>query len=188
MSFDIKAEIKKPWVKWGLAIVAVIGVVVIYRSYSGSGSGSQSTASTGMTDSQAHDLASITMQQNQIAAQAASQESSQSYNLSALKESDTTQLSAMHIKADSDLALAGIQLTGLQSQLSAQTEQQKNQLNSVVQQAQIVADTQMHISDVQAGVATNASNNQKAIAKDTNRTNLVGGIVNTIGKVFGGLF
>ena len=127
MSIDIKAALKKPWVKYGLIAVGVIGAFVIFRS--ASSSSSDSTNSTGESDADYAADAQTAQTQIQASAAAASQSSAQSFQLQEQQESDATNLSALgqnlaaqlHINDSNNatsVSLANIQLTGLQDQLT----------------------------------------------------------------------
>lgn len=146
MSFDFKAAIKKPWVKYSLIGIAVLGVGYILMSRSSSGSTGSATDSSGATDAATVSAnAQLSAQQAALSAQSASQESQQNFQLAGLKETDAFQLAALDKTNTANLALSQIQLTGLQSQLAEQS----------------------HVADLSAGVQNNNTNQAASVAKKT---------------------
>ena len=61
MAFDFKAALKKPWVKYALIAIGVIGAYYIYQSVSGGGS-SSSTNSDGMSDAEVQAEAALVLE------------------------------------------------------------------------------------------------------------------------------
>ena len=168
MSLDIKAAIKKPWVKYGLIAVGVIGAFYIFRSATSS---SSSTDSTGSSDTGPNDAA-IAQTQIQASAAAASQDSAQGFQLDQQKEADATNLSALgqnlaaqlHINDSNNatsVSLANIQLTGLQSQLA---------------EAQ-------HVNDNETAVYLNGQNTTAGVAKNASNNATKASTIGTIGTV-----
>jgi hypothetical protein len=151
MAFDFKAALKKKWVKVALAGIAFVSVFLIIRSRSASGSSSSgATSSTGLDDAQAADVTSLEEQQNQIQAASAAQSASIAAQESEQSESDQTGLTAQANNNQTQIALAGIQLTGLQDQLTAQTTQNQDTLNAQVSLANIAANEQTSIAQTNA--------------------------------------
>lgn len=153
MSMDIKAALKKPWVKYGLIAVGFIGVFYIISSRSSSASTDSGSGDTGPND------AAIAQTQIQASAAAASQDSAQSFQLSQQTEADKTNLAAqaaslaaqLHINDSNNttsVSLANIQLTGLKAQLDEASHVNDNE-------------TAVYLNgqNTTAGVARNASNN-----------------------------
>lgn len=177
MELNFKEAIKKPWVKYTLVGIGSLGFVyIVYQRVNG-GANRAVQNSTGISDSQAHDLAQIQMQNAAIGATAASQNSSQSYGLATLQEKDKTGLTALQYSNAETLALANIQLSGLHATLDAQTTQQQNAINGTVSQAQILANEQMHISDTQAGVNNNAIHNAAVTQQNQSNDSLLGQVL-----------
>jgi hypothetical protein len=182
MAFDFKAALKKKWVKVALAGIAFVGVFLIIRSRSASGSSSSAaTNSTGLDDAQAADMTSLEEQQNQIQAASAAQSASIAASESEQQESDSTGLQAQENNNQTQIALAGIQLNGLQDQLTAQTTQNQDTLNANVSLANIAAGEQESITQTVAGeqesiagdeLAGLISNNQTTMFQNSNASNV----------------
>ena len=165
MALDIKVALKKPWVKYTLIGVAVIGAILIIKSRMSSAAPVQTGTTDGLSDAQAADLTQLQGQQNQIAAQAAqttaqanAQQSAQDSQLALLQEQDKTtlaattlndgtSLSALNAQLDNTLAMGNLQLQGLNDQLQAATTQQLNQENSITQQQQNSLAAQININN-----------------------------------------
>lgn len=140
MAFDFKAALKKKWVRIALIFVAVGGAFLIFRSMTGSSAASTAaTSSTGLDDAQAADLTSENEQASAI--QASEQEQS---------ESDQTGLAATQDQDSTQISLAGIQLQGLDDQLTAQTTQNSDNDNATVSLANIAAGEQTSIASTEA--------------------------------------
>lgn len=169
MSFDFKAAIKKPWVKYSLIGIAVLGAVYIMwsRSSSSSSSGASGDASSSAADAatiQAN--AQLSAQQQALAASSAAQESQQNFQLAALKETDATQLAALTATNSSNLALANVQLTGLHDQLNEKS----------------------HEADLAAGVQNNNISTSGSVAKKNSDNAAIGAAVGTIGMIAAAFF
>lgn len=167
MSFDFKAAIKKPWVKYSLIGIAVLGVGYILMSRSSSASTSTDSGETSAVDAatvQAN--AQLSAQQQALAASASAQQSQQDFQLAALKETDATQLAALTATNSSNLALANVQLTGLQDQL---TEKQAE-------------------ATLAAGVQNNNISSSASVAKKNSDNQAIGGAVATIGVLAAAFF
>jgi hypothetical protein len=156
--FNFKEAIKKPWVKYALIAVGVIGAYVVFKSATGSSGSSSSSSSDSTAPSDAEVQASAAVQMNQdniAAAQAAQgtalqqQSASIAGSLTAQKEDDTTQI-----------ALANVQLAGLQQQLNEAQADHLSDNATVLGGETLVAQTQQLISDNQTSVAIGQSNNQ----------------------------
>lgn len=172
MSMDIKAALKKPWVKYGLIAVGFFGVFYILYTRE-SGSSSSSTTSSGESDAQYAADEQYAQAQLAASASSASQTSAQNFQLASQQESDTTNLAALKETDATNISLANVQLSGLQAQL-----------NQATQSAQIVANTQMHISDNQTSVslaqvqgATSVANTSSNNAVKSSTIGVVGGLV-----------
>jgi hypothetical protein len=168
MPFDIKAAIKKPWVKYGLIAVGVIGAFYIFRSASSS---STTDTTSGSTDTGPNDAA-IAQTQIQAGAAAASQSSAQSFQLQQQQESDTTNLSALgqnlaaqlHMNDSNNttsVALSNIQLQGLQSQLAEAS----------------------HVNDNETAVYLNGQNTTAGVAKNGQVQAKQGQTIATVGTI-----
>lgn len=168
MSFDIKAAVKKPWVKYGLIAIGVIGAFYIFRSASSS---SSSTDTSGSSDTGPNDAA-IAQTQIQASAGAASQDSAQGFQLDQQKEADATNLSALgqniaaqlHIDDSNNttsVSLANIQLTGLQSQLAEAA----------------------HVNDNETAVYLNGQNTTASVAKNGQVQAKQGQTIATVGNI-----
>lgn len=167
MSFDFKAAIKKPWVKYSLIGIAVLGVGYILMSRSSSTSTDTTTGSSDATDAATVSAnAQLSAQQAALSAQSSAQESQQNFQLAGLKETDATQLAALDKTNTANLALAQIQLTGLQSQLTEQS----------------------HVADLSAGVQNNNTNQAANVAKKQSDNQAIGGAVATIGVLAAAFF
>ncbi len=175
MSFDIKAAVKKPWVKYGLLAIGFIGVVYILYSRNAV---SDSTGTTGTSDTGPNDAA-IAQTQIQASAAVAAQDSGQNFQLAQQKEADATNLTAqsaslaaqLHINDSNNatsLALGNIQLQGLQAQLKEATDIQG-----------IQAQEQEHISDNQTAVSLGQQSTQYKTAVQQKQS----GAISTIGTV-----
>lgn len=168
MSLDIKAAIKKPWVKYALIAVGVIGAFYIFRSASSS---SSSTDTSGTSDTGPNDAA-IAQTQIQASASAASQDSAQGFQLDQQKEADATNLSALgqnlaaqlHINDSNNttsVSLANIQLTGLQSQLAEAS----------------------HVNDNETAVYLNGQNSTAGVAKTASNNAAKASTIGTVGTI-----
>lgn len=177
MPFDIKAAIKKPWVKYSLIGIGFLGVIYIIYSHA-----SASNASSTATGTNANDAA-IAQTQIQAGAAQQAQDSSQSFQLAALKEQDATTLAgqsasiAGQLQLNSQnnatsLSLANVQLQGLQAQLKEATDIQTIQANE-----------QTHISDNNTNVQLNNTNQQAGVAKAQSKDNKTAAIAGTVGTV-----
>lgn len=156
MAFDFKAALKKKPVKMAVIAIVCVGGVWIVRSRLSSSSADSSTAatsSTGLDDAQAADMTSLQEQQNSIQAQSASNSLAASTSLSAQSENDTTQL-----------ALAGVQLQGLQAQLTAQTTQNSDTLNAQVALANVASGEATGLANITAGEQENIAGQESAVA------------------------
>lgn len=173
MPFDIKAAVKKPWVKYGLIAVGFIGVFYILYSRN---SASAATGTTGTSDTGPNDAA---IAQTQIAASAgaASQDSSQSFQLAQQSEADKTNLAAqaasiagqLGLNSDNNttsIALGNIQLQGLAAQLKEATDV-----------AGIQANEQTHISDNQTAVSLGQTNAAAGVAKTQSNNGVKSGLI-----------
>jgi hypothetical protein len=178
MPFDVKAAIKKPWVKYSLIGIAVFGVVLIVMKR-----GSSSTSSGGESDAQYAADEQYAQAQMQTSAAAAAQSSAQTFQLAQQTEADKTAITqqqqsiAGQLALNSDnnqtsIALGHIQLQGLQAQL--------NETQNV---AQIQANEQMHISDNQTAVATGQTNAQASVAKTVSNNQVKTGAISAIAGV-----
>lgn len=162
MAFDFKAALKKKWVRYALAVIAVVGALLIFKSRMG-GSSAQQVNATGLDDAQAADLTQESEQAASIQASAAAQASSQSFQASQQQESDQTALAALGSNNATQISLAGITLQGIQDQITGQTTQQQNQINGQVSLANIAAQEQDTISNNQTQVETTQINQNAAV-------------------------
>lgn len=179
LEFNFKEAVKKPWVKWTLIIIGVVGGFFILRAMMGGGSSSAASASN--QDLQAE--AALQAQQNAIDAQnsqqastisanAAAQTSAQQSQLALQQETDATALASQKEGDASSFQLAGVQLQGLLDQLTAQTTQQQATINGQVSLANITATEQKTIAAGQNALILGISNNQANVA-DTESNNAV---------------
>lgn len=168
MSLDIKAAVKKPWVKYGLIAVGFIGVFYILYSRS---SGASSSSGGGSTDTGPNDAA-IAQTQIQASAGAAAQDSSQGFQLAQQTEADKTNLAGqaaalaaqLHINDSNNttsIALGNIQLSGLQAQLAEAT----------------------HVNDNETAVYLNGQNTTAGVAKNASNNATKSSTIGTIGTV-----
>lgn len=175
---DFKAQLKKPWVKYTLIAVGVVGAFVIFKSMSGSSSSSSdSTTSGGESDADYAADTQLAINQQNTSAALAGQSNQNSATLAQLQETDSEQS-----------ALANVQLQGLVAQLAAQTTQQSAALNANVAGETLIAQEQEHISDNQTQVALTQTNNSKAVAVGGQQGNLITKSVGAIGAIIGALF
>ena len=184
MDLNYKEALKKPWVKYTLMGVAVIGVVVIVKNRMGGSANTQS--GTGVDSATIQAEAQLQSQQNALAAQnnqqaaaisasaaastlAANTSTAQQVNqingtLSLASLQQAGQIALATLSTNEQTALANISLQGLQSQLTANTSQQQNNLNATVALSNINAGVQIHSIDAVTGLQTTISNNQTAVA------------------------
>lgn len=175
MPFDVKAALKKPWVKYSLIGIGALGVVyILYMRSSGS---SSSSGATGPSDAQYAADEQYAQAQMQTAAASASQASAQQFQLAQQTEADKTAITEQQnsiagqlaINSDNNqtsISLGHIQLQGLQAQL--------NEAQNV---ASIQAAEQTHISDNQTAVATGQTNAQASVAKTVSNNQVKSGAI-----------
>lgn len=152
MKMEIHEAMKHKWVKYGLYVLAAVGIVIVARRFLGGSAASSNAQATS-------DQTQLDLQAQQISAQTQSQQAAINAQASAQAESDQTALSALNIEsaeklAESQganattLAMGNIQLQGLQAQLTnAATMQSEHDQASV------------SLANIQATEATNISNN-----------------------------
>jgi hypothetical protein len=169
MAFDYKAALKKPWVKYALIGIAVLGAVFIIRARSSSSSSSGASAdpsSSAVDAATVQANAQLSAQQQALAASSAAQTSQQQFQLAALQETDKTQLAALTETNSHSLSLANIQLQGLHDQLAEKS----------------------HEADLSAGVATNNVNQQASVAKNTSKNSTYAAVAGTVAMAAIALF
>lgn len=129
----LEGAIKKPWVKYSLVGVGVLGAGYIAYKYVSP----TASAATGATSGSAIDpgLLSLQEQQNSINASAASQGAS-----------ITAQNDLANLQAQEALALAQINSTNIANTLNATTTQQANAITGTIASQNIVANTQLGLS------------------------------------------
>ena len=186
MAFDFKAALKKPWVKYALIAIGVIGAYYIYQNISGGSSSSSS--SDGMSDAEVQAEAALENTQLQTSAAASSQASAQQFQTAQQQEADATaiteqqnsiagQLSLNSNNNQTSVSLANVQLQGLQAQL-----------NEALGIQTIQAQEQEHISDNQTAVSLNQTNQSASVSKNQSnngvKSTVIGGIIGGIASLF----
>jgi len=198
MPFDAKT-LKQPWVKYSLIAIGVLGAGYILYSRV---SGSNAPVSAGGVDPA---LAQLQAQQNQLDAQSSMQASAQAsaIQLSAQHDASTLennklasstaiteqaaqiggQLSLAQLQTAEQTQLAQINHDNIAASLETQATMQKNNLDAMVALANVTANTQMHISDNQAGVANTQSNNATQVQKKSADNAMVPAVMKGIGAI-----
>ena len=202
MTLNFKEAVKKPWVKYSLIGIGVVGAFFIVKGRMGTQTAVD--PATGLSSAALQAQAQLQAQQNNLAYQASQAANAQSAaaQSQALAATTTTAQQAAQIKGTLDLAsiqsasqialttlnnaeqtaLANVSLQGLTNQLKANTDQQKNTLDSTVALSNISAGLQSHISDNQTAVVNTQTGAAVSIA------NINAGVANNASNNSGGLF